>query len=132
MLDPVTQWWTVENPNSVDSYFFGHGSDFVGALGDYTKLGGVVAMPPRAANGVFWSRWYNMNDADVNALVDDYENRGIPLDCYILDMDWHTKARCFSFGGVAFCVFLLTAEGYDRRAGADIRLTRICSLFLRP
>ncbi len=55
-----------------------------------------------------WSRWYNLNDEDVLQLVDDYENRGLPLDNFILDskprvgspapscltrfaVDWHTK-----------------------------------------
>jgi alpha-glucosidase (family GH31 glycosyl hydrolase) len=99
LLDPVSNWWTVQNPNTVDSYFFGHGTDYLGALAEYTLLGGVVAMPPRAANGVYWSRWYNMNDGDVNNLVEDYQNRGLPLDCYILDMDWHTKQ---GWGGYSF------------------------------
>ncbi len=98
LLDPVSNWWTVQNPNAVDAYFFGHGSDYMGALADYTLLGGAVAMPPRAANGVYWSRWYNMNDGDVNALVEDYENRGLPLDCYILDMDWYRTSLYNSIG----------------------------------
>ncbi len=99
VMDPVSNWWTGPNPNIVDMYFFGHGSDYAGALADYSKIGGVVAMPPRAANGIYWSRWYNMNDGDVAQLVEDYENRGLPLDCYILDMDWHTKQ---GWGGYSF------------------------------
>jgi alpha-glucosidase (family GH31 glycosyl hydrolase) len=99
ILDPVSNWWAGPNPNQVDTYFFGHGSDYLAALYDYSQIGGAVAMPPRAANGVYWSRWYNMNDGDVLDLVKDYENRGLPLDCYILDMDWHTKE---GWGGYSF------------------------------
>ena len=99
LVDPTTQWWKGPNPNQVDLYFFGHARDYTAALLDYTKIGGVVAMPPRAANGIYWSRWYNMNGLDVDNLVNDYENRALPLDCYILDMDWHSKQ---GWGGYSF------------------------------
>ena len=91
LLDQTSDWWTVQNTDDEDTYFFGHGDKFTDALYDYNLIGGKIAMPPRASNGIYWSRWYNMNDRDVFDLVDDYSNRGIPLDCYILDMDWHTK-----------------------------------------
>lgn len=99
LIDPNSQWWSVPNPNVVDLYFFGHGSDYRGAIADYVLLGGKVAMPPRHAIGVMWSRWYNMNDLDVWGIVDDYQSRGLPLDNFILDMDWHTKQ---GWGGYSF------------------------------
>jgi alpha-glucosidase (family GH31 glycosyl hydrolase) len=85
MLSNAQQWWEGPNANSVDSYFFGHGNDYMGALYEYTLLGGAIAMTPRSAMGVSWSRWFNMNDRDVNEIVNDYENRGLPLDNFILD-----------------------------------------------
>ncbi len=67
----------------VDAYFFGHGNDYLGALAEYTLLGGVTAMTPRASMGIMWSRWFNLNDQDVQDLVGDYENRGLPLDNFV-------------------------------------------------
>ena len=36
-----------------------HGRDYKGALGDFVKVGGAVAMPPRHAMGVWFTRWYD-------------------------------------------------------------------------
>lgn len=36
-------------------------------------------------------RWYDINNYDVRKIVEDYSSRAIPLDLFILDMDWHTK-----------------------------------------
>lgn len=48
-------------------------------------------MVPRYATGIWWSRWYNVDNWDVMQIVEAYRDRGLPLDVYILDMDWHTK-----------------------------------------
>lgn len=48
-------------------------------------------MVPRYATGIWWSRWYNVDDWDVAQIVDQYRTRDLPLDVYVLDMDWHTK-----------------------------------------
>mgnify|MGYP001074664330 FL=1 len=81
-------WWAGPNQDQVDWYLFAHGLHFKAALYDYTQVGGKIAMVPRAAAGIWWSRWFNYNGHDVHQVVQDYEDRSIPLDVYILDMDW--------------------------------------------
>ena len=54
-------------------------------------------MPPRAAMGVWWTRWFNINAPDVQNIVDDYRSRGLPLDVFVLDMDWHWKPAWGSY-----------------------------------
>ena len=36
-------------------------------------------------------RWFDINNYDIRHIVEDYASRSIPLDLFILDMDWHTK-----------------------------------------
>lgn len=91
-IDPTTGWWNVGNTtDAADMYFFGHGHDYRGALADYTLIGGKIVMIPRHANGVWWSRWYNYDNQGMKGVVEKYRSRSIPLDTYILDMDWHSK-----------------------------------------
>jgi len=85
------EWWDSVNTDAEDLYFFGHGHDYRGALKDFILLSGPITMVPRYATGIWWSRWYNVDNWDVTQIVDEYRDRGIPLDVYILDMDWHTK-----------------------------------------
>ena len=70
---------------------FAHGSNYKQALADYVQVGGRIAMTPRYASGVWWTRWFNLDNLDVMQLVNDYKSRSIPLDVFVLDMDWHTK-----------------------------------------
>ncbi|TYZ59127.1 hypothetical protein PybrP1_000052 [[Pythium] brassicae (nom. inval.)] len=73
-----------------DLYFFGHGLDFKGALREFTQLSGRAPVPPRFAFGVFYSRWWAYSDADLQVdIVGQYEDRGLPLDVLVIDMDWH-------------------------------------------
>lgn len=73
-----------------DLYFFGHGLDFKGALREFTQLSGKPPIPPRFAFGVFYSRWWAYSDADLEVdIVGQYEDRGLPLDVLVIDMDWH-------------------------------------------
>ena len=50
-------------------------------------------MTPRYASGVWWSIWMNYNLGDVQQIVSEYESRDLPLDVYILDMDWYVRAQ---------------------------------------
>eukprot|EP00042_Codosiga_hollandica_P032126 m.200668 g.200668 ORF g.200668 m.200668 type:complete len:1028 (+) comp53818_c0_seq1:262-3345(+) len=90
MLDS-NYWWVGENTNQVDSYIFTHGSNYRQALADYVQIAGRIAMVPRYSVGTWWTRWFNLNNYDVLKIVDDYKSRSIPLDVFVLDMDWHTK-----------------------------------------
>ena len=42
-------------------------------------------------------RRYDLNNYDMEKVVDDYESRDIPLDVFVLDMDWHTKDNWSGF-----------------------------------
>jgi alpha-glucosidase (family GH31 glycosyl hydrolase) len=90
-------WWvrnihpSAQNNNLHDLYGFFHGWDYMGALQDFTDVAGKTIMVPKYAGGVWWSRWYDLNNMDVVKVADDYGSRSIPLDVFVLDMDWHTK-----------------------------------------
>jgi len=92
-------WWDGPNKDEEDLYFFGHGLEYKKALGDFVSVAGVIAMPPRYMFGTMWTRWYNLDNNDVLKIVEDYQSRLIPLDVFILDMDWHTKDE---WGGYTF------------------------------
>ena len=84
-------WWQAPNSDATDIYLFAHGHDYKAALQDFVSVSGSVAMKARAAIGVWWTRWFNMNAPEVRAIVDDYRTRSLPLDVFVLDMDWHVK-----------------------------------------
>lgn len=98
-LTPGAEWWDSPNTNAVDWYFFGHGLDYRGALQDFTSIAGQIPMVPRYSMGLWWTRWYDLNNVDIRKVVDDYQSRGLPLDVFVLDMDWHRKNN---WGGYTF------------------------------
>jgi alpha-glucosidase (family GH31 glycosyl hydrolase) len=81
----------------LDLYLFAHGWKFTQALSEYTQIGGKAIMVPKYAMGIWWSRWYDLNNFDTQKVVDDYESRSIPLDVFVIDMDWHTKDNWSGF-----------------------------------
>ena len=62
-----------------------------GALRDFVAVGGAVALPPRHAMGVWFTRWYDFSQETALDVVRDFETHGLPLDVLVLDMNWHTK-----------------------------------------
>jgi len=90
-------WWTdaegkiLKNNDLQDLYLFAHGHDYFGALQDFVLVGGRIPMIPRFATGNWWTRWLNLNNADLKKIIDDHESRLIPLDVFVLDMNWHKK-----------------------------------------
>jgi alpha-glucosidase (family GH31 glycosyl hydrolase) len=56
-LEDQQDWWVGVNADTVDSYLFGHGQDYRGAIKDYTLVGGKTAMVPKQAAGLWWTRW---------------------------------------------------------------------------
>lgn len=80
------------NTDAVDLYGFFHGHDYYGAIADFVAVSGKTAMVPKYAAGVWWSRWYDLSNYDTTKIVDDYESRQIPLDVFVIDMDWHVSA----------------------------------------
>lgn len=84
-----------------DLYFFGYGSNYKNALADYTKIGGKIAMPPKFAFGSWWSRYWEYTDKELRELVNEFETYNVPLDVFVIDMDWHLvdKPEWFSKDG---------------------------------
>src|SRR4051794_38257737 len=73
-----------------DLYFFGYGHDYAAAVADYTRFGGRAPLIPRWVLGAWWSRYWPYSADDVRALVGEFRARELPLDVFVLDMDWHT------------------------------------------
>ena len=90
---------------------FAHGLNYRQALQDFVLVAGKIAMVPRYATGIWWTRWFNFNNYDVLKVVNDYSTRSIPLDVFVLDMDWHMKNRyiCVLVYELCLCIGRLTA-----------------------
>ncbi|KAA0146552.1 hypothetical protein FNF28_07655 [Cafeteria roenbergensis] len=78
-------------PEISDWYLFAYGHDYRGALAAFGKVSGAMAMPPRAALGTWFTRWFDYSNIDVRDLIDAYRSRDVPLDILVLDMNWHKK-----------------------------------------
>ena len=85
------EWWDGKNKNQVDLYIFGHGHDYKAALSDFVKIGGRIPLLPRYTFGVWFSRWYDYNPSSSKAIVDTFQELSLPLDVFVLDMNWHSK-----------------------------------------
>lgn len=72
-----------------DIYFFSYGFDFKQALRDFFHLCGHTPLLPRYALGNWWSRFYAYTDVKYLTLMDQFQERGIPLSVSVIDMDWH-------------------------------------------
>ena len=84
---------SVPHSESRDLYFFGYGHDYRGCLGDYVKVAGRIPLPPRWAFGFWWSRYWLYTDREVRELVDTMRSMDIPLDVFVIDMEWHDTWR---------------------------------------
>lgn len=89
--DPTIPWVKKRKSKkgAQDFYFIGYGSDYKGALKDFTTLSGKIPMPPKYAFGFWWSRWWAYSDHELRELVDNFETYDIPVDVLVIDMDWH-------------------------------------------
>lgn len=89
--DPDWQWVKERKTpkGQQDWYFLSYGNDYKGALSDFTRLAGKIALPPRYAFGYWWSRWWAYSEHELRQLVNDFENYNIPLEVLVIDMDWH-------------------------------------------
>lgn len=92
----ASKWpWILQRPagERLDWYFFGYGHDYHQALGDFVKVAGRIPLPPRYAFGTWWSRYWAYSDQELDELVKGYRERNIPLDVFVIDMDWHLAFR---------------------------------------
>jgi len=86
--------WVMARPGDKpqDLYLFAYDSDYKTALKDYTDIAGKIAMPPRFAFGAWWSRYREYSDTEFRDLVGEFKMHDVPLDVFVIDMDWHIKS----------------------------------------
>ena len=87
--------WLVPRTNktaikdSQDFYVLGYGHDIAALLRDYTRIAGAVPMIPRYILGNWWSRYWAYTQDELQALMQEFRERDVPLSVCIVDMDWH-------------------------------------------
>jgi len=90
-----SEWpWVMARPDNKqqDLYVFTYGKNYKQALKDYTDIAGKVAMPPRFAFGAWWSRFREYTDTEFRELVGEFESHDVPLDVFVIDIDWHYRS----------------------------------------
>ncbi len=90
--------WVAERPERPEGAYrdltvFAYGHDYKGCLGDYVKVAGRIPLPPRWAFGYWWSRYWLYTDREIRELVGNMKSIGVPIDVFIIDMEWHKTWR---------------------------------------
>lgn len=87
----IRDGWIAKRPEEhvCDIYLFVYGTDYKKALRDFANVSGKALLPRKYTFGSWYSRWYPYTSDDFRAIVDDYEEHGLPLDILVVDMDWH-------------------------------------------
>ena len=75
--------------NAIDWYFFGYGHQYKQALQDYVRISGRQPIPPYYMFGYWYSKYQAYTTAEFQQLVRDMENKKVPHDVIMFDMDWH-------------------------------------------
>ncbi|MBI4429992.1 MAG: DUF5110 domain-containing protein [Ignavibacteriales bacterium] len=86
------EWpWVVQRQmtEQQDWYFFGYGHNYRKALTDFVTVAGKIPIPPRYAFGTWWSRYWRYTDEEIRQLVREFGMYDVPLDVFVIDMDWH-------------------------------------------
>jgi alpha-glucosidase len=83
--------WVISRPTGdhQDWYFVGYGHNYRQALADYVRIAGRIPLPPRFAFGAWWSRYWAYSDQEIEELVRGFRENNVPLDVFVIDMDWH-------------------------------------------
>ncbi|MBI9048899.1 MAG: DUF5110 domain-containing protein [Anaerolineaceae bacterium] len=102
------QGWLEERPDVKgyrDLYLLIYGSDYKAALQDYQHIAGTPPLLPRAFLGNWWSRYWPYSQEDITDLVNQFQQKEIPLSVLIIDMDWHitqTGNQCSGWTGFSW------------------------------
>lgn len=80
-----------ETATGTMNYFVIAGTDWYDLVTQYTNLTGYQPLPPRWAFGCFSSRFGYHSQAETEATVDKFFEKGIPLEAIILDIYWFGK-----------------------------------------
>lgn len=84
------EWVASREPGDrQDLYIFAYGHDYKSALADFTKVAGKIPLPPKYTLGYWWSRYWVYTDEELLDLAKEMRKREIPIDVFIVDMDWH-------------------------------------------
>lgn len=89
--DEDWKYWLGQRPEGdrEDLYFFGYGHDYKAAVSDFIKIGGKIPLPPKYMFGYWWCRYWQYSDTELYDLMDHFKAYNIPIDVFIIDMDWH-------------------------------------------
>lgn len=72
-----------------DGYLFGYGDEPAAVFGDYRRVSGAPAFPPRAAYGLWFSRYHGYTDHEYRTqLLPAFAAEGVPLSVLIVDTDY--------------------------------------------
>jgi alpha-glucosidase (family GH31 glycosyl hydrolase) len=83
--------WVGTRPpgDRIDVYLFAYGHDYAAALQAFYALSGRQPVLPRWTLGNWWSRYHRYSAEGYLALMDRFDEEGVPFSVAVLDMDWH-------------------------------------------
>lgn len=82
-------WVHPRKKGCIDTYFFGYGRDYFGAIHDFYQLSGAAPLLPKYVLGNWWSRYWKYTEESYMALLTRFEQLDIPFSVVVMDMDWH-------------------------------------------
>jgi alpha-glucosidase (family GH31 glycosyl hydrolase) len=82
-------WVSPREPDRIDVYLFAYGHDYAAALDALYAVSGRQPVLPRWALGNWWSRYHRYSADEYLALMDRFDEEGVPFSVAVLDMDWH-------------------------------------------
>ncbi|MGE9290515.1 MAG: TIM-barrel domain-containing protein [Puniceicoccales bacterium] len=72
-----------------DAYFASYGHDYYRGLRTVAQFLGKQPIPPRFAFGLWFSRFWEFTDRDLEEIIETHDQFNIPFDVMVIDMDWH-------------------------------------------
>ncbi len=85
-------WVAPRDGSKIDLYVFAYGHDHAEAVKAFFAVSGSQPVLPRWALGNWWSRYYPYTAEEYLALMDRFDEEGVPFSVGVLDMDWHPVA----------------------------------------
>ena len=82
-------WVSPRGTAATDLYVFAYGHDYDEALRAFYAVSGRQPLLPRWALGNWWSRYHRVHADSYLALLDRFDEDGLPFSVAVIDMDWH-------------------------------------------
>ena len=93
--DPSAKWLDKNIRTRYQNIFFGaYGKNYFEAMKQYVTLCGRIPILPRWAFGSWYSCFQNYTENDYKKILSEFDKHNIPVDVFILDMDWHKNGWC--------------------------------------